>query len=112
MNWKGPPAPNCPAATTLHSVSGSNSACGGNHQTPLNSASPNRVIFHRCAGRRLPGRAGVYMVRAIRDDHSHVMTSSKPANPIKLMVVDDHPAFRMGLVALIESQPDMTLVAE
>jgi two-component system NarL family response regulator len=28
------------------------------------------------------------------------------------MVVDDHPAFRMGITALIERQPDMTLVAE
>lgn len=32
--------------------------------------------------------------------------------PITLMVVDDHPAFRFGLNALIESQPDMKLVAE
>jgi len=31
---------------------------------------------------------------------------------MKLMVVDDHPAFRMGLVALIESEPDMVVVAE
>jgi two-component system NarL family response regulator len=28
------------------------------------------------------------------------------------MVVDDHPAFRMGLIALIESQSDMKVVAE
>ncbi len=28
------------------------------------------------------------------------------------MVVDDHPAFRMGITALIERQPDMVLVAE
>jgi two-component system NarL family response regulator len=34
----------------------------------------------------------------------------KPA--IKLMIVDDHPAFRLGLNALIKSQPDMELVAE
>jgi two-component system NarL family response regulator len=33
-------------------------------------------------------------------------------NPIKLMVVDDHPAFRIGLTALIASQPDMKVVAE
>ena len=32
--------------------------------------------------------------------------------PIKLMIVDAHPAFRLGLKALIESQPDMELVAE
>jgi len=36
----------------------------------------------------------------------------KKQNPIKLMVVDDHPAFRMGLTALVESQADMTVVAE
>jgi DNA-binding NarL/FixJ family response regulator len=33
-------------------------------------------------------------------------------NPIRLMVVDDHPAFRMGLTALISSQPDMKVVTE
>ena len=32
--------------------------------------------------------------------------------PIKLMIADDHPAFRLGLSALIQSQPDMKLVAE
>lgn len=28
------------------------------------------------------------------------------------MIVDDHPAFRMGLAALVGSQPDMVVVAE
>jgi DNA-binding NarL/FixJ family response regulator len=42
----------------------------------------------------------------------------KPGSPVKdktrmkLMVVDDHPAFRMGITALVERQPDMELVAE
>lgn len=36
----------------------------------------------------------------------------KHTNHIRLMVVDDHPAFRMGLIALIESQADMKVAAE
>jgi DNA-binding NarL/FixJ family response regulator len=36
----------------------------------------------------------------------------KKTNPIRLLIVDDHPAFRMGLAALIETQPDMEVVAE
>ena len=35
-----------------------------------------------------------------------------PFDHSKLMVVDDHPAFRIGLTALINSQPDMVVVAE
>lgn len=35
---------------------------------------------------------------------------AKPS--IRLMVVDDHPAFRKGLTALIQSEPGMTVVAE
>ena len=31
---------------------------------------------------------------------------------IRLILADDHPTFRMGLAALVESQPDMTVVAE
>jgi len=31
---------------------------------------------------------------------------------IKVLVVDDHPAFRLGIATLIETQPDMTLVGE
>lgn len=39
-------------------------------------------------------------------------TISKKTAVLKLMVVDDHPAFRMGLIALVNSQPDMEAVAE
>lgn len=33
-------------------------------------------------------------------------------NAIRLLIVDDHPAFRMGLAALVQSQPDMEVAAE
>ncbi len=36
----------------------------------------------------------------------------KPPAPIRLLVVDDHFAMRMGLTALIQQQPDMQVVAE
>lgn len=36
----------------------------------------------------------------------------KKKNPIRLMIVDDHPAFRAGLAALCQSEPDMEVVAE
>jgi DNA-binding NarL/FixJ family response regulator len=36
----------------------------------------------------------------------------KTKTGIRLMVVDDHSAFRRGLIALIESEPGMSVVAE
>ncbi|HYG24989.1 MAG TPA: response regulator transcription factor [Verrucomicrobiae bacterium] len=36
----------------------------------------------------------------------------KKKNSIRLLVVDDHPAFRMGLIALIQSEPDLVVVGE
>jgi two-component system NarL family response regulator len=39
------------------------------------------------------------------------MKKISPA-PIKVVIVEDHPTFRMGLAALIESQPDMTVTAQ
>ncbi len=36
----------------------------------------------------------------------------KKKNPIRVMLVDDHPAFRKGLAALVESEADLTVVAE
>jgi two-component system NarL family response regulator len=36
----------------------------------------------------------------------------KKHNPIRVMLVDDHPAFRKGMAALIESEPDLQIVAE
>jgi DNA-binding NarL/FixJ family response regulator len=34
------------------------------------------------------------------------------ASPIRILAVDDHPLLREGIVALVNSQPDMKLIAE
>lgn len=33
-------------------------------------------------------------------------------DPIRILIVDDHQAFRMGLVAIVEDYPDLKVVAE
>ncbi len=40
------------------------------------------------------------------------MKKLKKTNAIRIMLVDDHPAFRKGMAALIESEPDLQVVAE
>ena len=40
------------------------------------------------------------------------MKVSKKDSRIAVMLVDDHPAFRKGLAALVESEPDLKVVAE
>jgi DNA-binding NarL/FixJ family response regulator len=35
-----------------------------------------------------------------------------PDNPIRVAIVDDHPIFRLGVCALLGSEPDVRLVAE
>ncbi|HEX7070803.1 MAG TPA: response regulator transcription factor [Rhodothermales bacterium] len=40
------------------------------------------------------------------------MGAPEPGTTIRVLVVDDHPPMRVGLVALIKSQPGMEVVAE
>lgn len=40
------------------------------------------------------------------------MGAPDPGTTIRVLVVDDHPPMRMGLVALIKSQPGMDVIAE
>ena len=40
------------------------------------------------------------------------MKKLKKQNAIRVMLVDDHSAFRKGMAALIESEPDLQVVAE
>lgn len=40
------------------------------------------------------------------------MEKPKPGTTIRILIVDDHPPMRMGLVALIKSQPGMDVIAE
>jgi DNA-binding NarL/FixJ family response regulator len=43
---------------------------------------------------------------------SKLKPMSKHAPQIKVMIVDDHPAVRKGIAALIESEPDLKVVGE
>jgi two-component system NarL family response regulator len=41
-----------------------------------------------------------------------IQDSNKTGTPIKVVIADDHPPLRMGLVTVVNSQPDMKVVAE
>jgi DNA-binding NarL/FixJ family response regulator len=43
---------------------------------------------------------------------SIAMKRLKKQDQIRVMLVDDHPAFRTGMAALIENEPDLKVVAE
>ncbi len=40
------------------------------------------------------------------------MSQNEAEDQIRVMIADDHPPMRMGLIALINSQPGMTVIAE
>src|SRR4029077_2854535 len=74
-----------------------------------------RVTTH-CRGRPRPGCS--YRTRLegtqMTGTHSHPTGSTAgaaDARRIRVLVVDDHPAVRHGVVRLIEQQPDMVVTA-
>src|SRR5262245_26465097 len=45
-------------------------------------------------------------------ESSYPWRSRVSEQPIRILIADDHPVFRFGLRALVESQPDMLVVSE
>src|SRR5207237_9921926 len=48
----------------------------------------------------------------LQNQESFVRSNREQANVITVLVADDHPVVREGLIALIDRQPDMRVVAQ
>lgn len=63
-------------------------------------------------GRQLALAAFILTMTSDTDFAPPNMGHLEPGTTIRVLVVDDHPPMRMGLVALIKNQPGMDVVAE
>ncbi len=61
-----------------------------------------------------PPLATLYVIAMAPDIHftAPAMLDSNAGRNMRVLVVDDHPSMRMGLVALVNGQPGMEVVAE
>src|SRR5699024_9142057 len=73
------------------------------------------------AGRGRPGRIGCDRRRPVAGPGAparppplphHIAGGSRMSDPIRVLVADDHPAVLSGLVTLLDSAPDITVVAQ
>src|SRR6185437_16840079 len=63
----------------------------------------------RTSGRRIsPGDTS----RKRDESGSHRAAAVKDANPIRILVAEDHLIARVGVTTIVNLQPDMTVVAE
>ncbi|HTZ64415.1 MAG TPA: response regulator transcription factor [Solirubrobacteraceae bacterium] len=65
----------------------------------------------RADGRESGGWPGRSVAECEKRPSPDVRASRKLPDPIRVLVVDDHPAVRWGLVQLLEDQPDIELAA-
>ena len=52
------------------------------------------------------------MIERPQTRESQFDTTVKRPDKIRIMLVDDHPAFRVGMAALIETEPDLQVIAQ
>ncbi len=48
----------------------------------------------------------------LREIPNPLPTETRKQNPIRVLIVDDHPIMRVGIAAIIQATPDMTVAAQ
>jgi CheY-like chemotaxis protein len=64
-------------------------------------------------GREAPAAAQISELRSVERQHSgHGPASSEKAGKITVLLVDDHAIVRQGIASVLDSEPDMVVIAE